>query len=239
LPRNSSLITNRGGGRMRQGLSILFLIVLAVNILEMAYRFRKISQKARMEKTAAELSMLKSQIDPHFLFNSLNSIYYEALEKTDVAPKAIMSLSNLMRYVLTDAKSEYVSISQEVNYIKGYLELQKLRLPQMTKLNSNIKIADEEEKIAPLILIPFIENAFKYGVRSSAETEIKINLVVNKSTLNFQVENNIFDTDELKGTRTGLSNVKKRLELIYPQKHKLEINNNQDFYKVNLFINLS
>ena len=238
LPRES-VLDNRLGGRMRQGLSILFLVVLAINILEIVYRFREISQKARIEKTVAELTMLKAQIDPHFLFNSLNSIYYEAIEKTDVVPKAIMSLSNLMRYVLTDAKSEYVSIMQEVNYLKGYLELQQLRLPEKTSLNFCIKIDSEDEKIAPLLLIPFIENAFKYGVSATTKAVVKINLRVEERELHFQVENKIFYVDEARGTKTGLSNVKKRLELIYPNNHKLNIINKNDFYKTELFIKLS
>ena len=195
-------------------------------------------EKISIEKNKAELSLLKSQIDPHFLFNSLNSIYYEAIEKTDLAPKAIMSLSNLMRYVLTDAKSEYVSLDQEISYIQGYIELQKLRLPLKTLLNFDLFIDNGEVMIAPLLLIPFIENAFKYGVSSSSDTDISIKLRVEKNHLSFQVENRIFSNKEADGTQSGLDNVKKRLALIYPEKHDLRINHETNTYQVDLSLTL-
>jgi len=244
LPHNDFLVNLIDGSgthrlnRMRQGLSILFFVVLAINILEIASQLRKSSQKISLEKNKAELSLLKSQIDPHFLFNSLNSIYYEAIEKTDLAPKAIMSLSNLMRYVLTDAKSEYVSLDQEISYIQGYIELQKLRLPLKTHLNFDLFYDNGEVKIAPLLLIPFIENAFKYGVSSGSASEINIKLRVKKNHLSFQVENGIFMNKEADGTKSGLNNVKKRLALIYPGKHVLRINHEIKTYQVDLSITL-
>lgn len=244
LPQNDSLLDFIGSSgrhrlnRMRQGLSILFFVVLAINILEIAFQLRKSSQKVSIEKNKAELALLKSQIDPHFLFNSLNSIYYEAIEKTDLAPKAIMSLSNLMRYVLTDAKSEYVSLDQEISYIDGYLELQKLRLPYKTHLNFDLLIENRKVMIAPLLLIPFIENAFKYGVSSSSDTEISIKLRVEKNYLSFQVENSIFMNKGADGTQSGLDNVKKRLALIYPGKHDLRINHETNTYQIDLSITL-
>jgi len=224
--------------RIRQGLSILFFITLAVNIFEVARYFKKTSKEDRIARTEIELAMLKTQINPHFLFNSLNSIYYEAIEKSDIVPKAIMSLSNLMRYVLTEAESKYVTLQQEMNYIKGYIELQQLRLPEKTELEFTYLIDNDQNKIAPLLLIPFIENAFKYGISSSSETNIVIDLKVDNNRLIMLVENRVFTVNTSDGTNLGLENVNKRLELIYPQKYQLEILNNVETYKVQLSIDL-
>lgn len=225
--------------RLKQGLSVLFFITMFINVVEAANQIKKSGEKDKQARTEAELTMLKAQIDPHFLFNILNSIYYEALEKTDIAPKAIMSLSNLMRYILTDAKENYVTVKQEIQYIQGYLELQELRLPKMTKLYSNFVVDNDQLQVAPLLLIPFIENAIKFGVSTVSNTDIKIALDVKNNKLKFKVENKIFDNNKPCSTGIGLLNVKKRLDLIYPEHYSLKINNNEDRYVVKLEIDLN
>ena len=121
---------------------------------------------AEKEKVNAELSYLKAQINPHFLFNTLNSIYSLAIEKSDYTATAVVKLSSMMRYVITDASHKFVPLEKEINYISNYIELQKLRIDSSIKLMYTVTGDISDKKIAPLVLISFIENAFKYGVNA-------------------------------------------------------------------------
>ena len=216
---------------------LLFLFLLFLSLM------LKISDKwkqAQREKTNAELSYLKAQINPHFLFNTLNSIYSLAIEKSDETATAVVKLSGMMRYVLSEANNEFVSLEKEVNYITDFVELQKLRLGSTVKLIYTVSGATNGKKIAPLILIPFIENAFKYGVNPEENSEILIEIGINDVNINLSVKNNKVNnkpgTHEKSGL--GIKNTKKRLQLLYPGKHYLTLEDNEANFHVSLSIKL-
>lgn len=187
-----------------------------------------------------ELSFLKAQISPHFLFNTLNSIYSLALTKSDSAPEAIVKLSGLMRYSISESGQDKVSLQQEINYITNYIDLQKLRLTHKIKISYTVDGHIEGKIIAPFLLIPFIENAFKHGVNSEENSDIKIKIVITSYNILLEVVNNkvYLRYNEEKGTNIGIATTRKRLELLYPGNHSLNIENNNHEFKVSLKITL-
>lgn len=215
-----------------------FIFVLIISFLiKLNQRFDIIKE----EKQIAEISYLKAQINPHFLFNTLNSLYALTLEKSKEAPNAVLKLSSIMRYVVTESSQDYVPLSKEINYIKDYIALQKLRINNDAIFSFNL-IGDETGKsIAPLILIPFIENAFKYGINPDEESEIKIEIAIIDYNLTLISKNKMVVheiSDDLK-TETGIENTKKRLNFIYPNKHLLEISEIENEFIIRLNINLA
>jgi two-component system, LytTR family, sensor kinase len=195
-------------------------------------------QASENEKLIAELALMKSQINPHFLFNSLNNIYSLAYKKSDDAPTAIVKLSQLMRYMLYDSDEEQVVLSKEVEYIENYIALQKLRLSDNEMINFQVDGDPEQVYLAPMLLIPFIENAFKHGISCTSKPKIAIRLEVARQYIIFTVENAIGNispaTENASGF--GLANVQRRLELLYPNSYELKIASEQAIYKVNLKI---
>ena len=215
----------------------LFFIALLISL------FIKITgqlKKTEKEKLKAELSFLRAQINPHFLFNTLNSIYSLALQKSDKTPKAVVSLSNLMRYVTTDAHKDFVPLDDEIIYINNYINLQILRLGETVKINFQLIGKMENQKIAPIILIPFVENAFKYGVNPEKNSLIQIIIKVEESVLNMTVYNlkvnNAKENEIVSGH--GVKNTVNRLQVLYPNKHLLSIKDEPNDYTVTLKINL-
>jgi len=216
---------------------VFFLIVLVVGIISNLYKVQRRKNDLEAANTKAELSLLKSQVNPHFLFNTLNSIYYMSLKKMDEAPKAIITLSDMMRYLLTEATVDFVTLEQEIDYINKYIGFQKLRISKSTTIDYSLNGNVENIQIAPLLLIPFIENAFKYGVSSNTDSLIKIQIDVEEKKLMLYVENSIIAREEeTEGTSLGIKNISKRLELLYPDNHKLTIDNDGNIYHVNLQI---
>ncbi|MGQ1786586.1 MULTISPECIES: sensor histidine kinase [unclassified Saccharicrinis] len=223
--------------KVRMGTIILFLLVLAVSIAKHMYNLKEVGRKLKAENVKAELSLLKSQINPHFLFNSLNTIYYLTLQKADNAPQAVITLSDMMRYVLTEAKEELVPIDHERQYVDKFIALQKMRIPKKTKVNYSFVVEDVNVQVAPLLLMPFIENAFKYGISANSDTVIQIQIGYKQGKLNFFSENKMINTDdEDSGTGVGICNVKKRLGLLYPDKHELKIQEEGSTFTVQLSI---
>ncbi|MCB0650307.1 MAG: sensor histidine kinase [Saprospiraceae bacterium] len=225
--------------KLRMGTMILFFVILLFSIIFHLFELQRLKKDLESEKTKAELSLLKSQINPHFLFNTLNSIYFMALKKMDEAPKAIITLSDMMRYILTEANADFIDLEQEINYIEKYIGFQELRIPKQTTLHYHKEINAENVVIAPLILIPFIENAFKFGVSANTKSSIEIFIKVNKQILTLAVENRIIaKKEETNGTSFGMKNIMKRLNLIYPDRHELIIQDNGEIYRVDLRLNL-
>jgi len=213
-----------------------FLVVLVLSLL---LRTSELWKKSQEEKQKAELSYLKSQVNPHFLFNTLNGIYSLALDESKKTPDAIVRLSELMRYVITDISKDYVPLQQEIEHLMNYVELQKLRLEETVKINFDVTDQTEGLLIAPLLLIPFVENAFKYGINSKSISQIDIKLFVEKDRMEFQVKNKIEPFPGLSAqTGTGLENVKKRLELTYPGNFELAIHDNHQDFNVILILKL-
>ncbi|MEJ6982503.1 histidine kinase [Pedobacter sp. P351] len=198
----------------------------------------KVKKNLENEKLVAELAFLKSQINPHFLFNSLNNIYSLAYQKSDKAPEAIMKLSEIMRYMLQESNESRVKLSREIRYLKSYMELQKLRFKGEAYIDLTITGDYLDQSIAPLILISFVENAFKHGVASDPENPISILIAVEDKYLTFDISNkkSLLNKDESSGI--GLSNVRRRLELLYSGKFDLTIEENETMYFCKLSLSI-
>lgn len=189
------------------------------------------------EKRAAELNFLKAQTNPHFLFNTLNNLYGLARKQDENTAPAIMKLANLMRYILYECQSEYIPISQEIEIIQAYIELEKLRYDDSLQVHFHQEIDDMQHAIAPLILLPFVENAFKHGAGENRfGTQINIKLQVAKGNLAFSITNSI--DQELKEVNegVGLENVKRQLDLIYGENYNLELGSSETEFQVRLNI---
>lgn len=225
-------------GFKRQLGSLIPRFVLVIVAAHFIYNRVK-SIKVIEQKEYAELQLLKSQIAPHFLFNTLNSLYSLALIKSDRTAKGILDLSVLMRYIVSEGQEDKVSLKTELNHLEKYISLQKIRLTDETTINFKLKGDIDSVKIAPLILIVFVENAFKYGVSTEEKTTISVDIKLVEDILFFEVENNkpALSIDQV-NTEIGLTNVKNRLNLIYKEKHTLTIENNEHNYRVRLKINL-
>lgn len=194
-----------------------------------------------------ELEALKSQINPHFLFNTLNNIYSLSLRKSEKAPDLILKLSDMMRYVLYECNTGVVPIEREIQFIHNYIDLEKVRHGEHVSINFSLNGIPGDNLIEPLLLIPIVENSFKHGINSQMEKGfVDIQMHVNENKLSLlainSVQNGKSFTEVGKGKRKhgiGLENVRKRLELLYPRNHKLVIYPSANSWKVNLELNLS
>lgn len=201
----------------------------------------KIQLQLSRQNLQSELALLRTQINPHFLFNSLHNIDTLISVNPEKASDSLIKLSDLMRYNLHDADTDFIELSKEMDYIKKYLSLQELRLANKELIEFKINGNTDNIKIAPMLFMPFIENAFKHITDKEVRAGISINFQISKHRIKLDVIN-VFDEnkktvkDETSGI--GLSNVKRRLELIYPNSHKLEISKEKDRYKVELTIDM-
>lgn len=220
--------------------SYLFQFIM-VFVLSLHLRINNYLKEVRNEQLQTEISYLKAQINPHFLFNTLNSIYALALKKEDKTPMAVLKLSNIMRYVVTESDQKTVPLRDEIEYIIDYIDLQKLRLNTDVEISFNTEGSPASHRIAPMLLITFVENAFKYGVSPENPSKISIFMSFEKANEvvliveNTNYNNQIFDAAT---TKEGLRNTKKRLEYAYPNKHELKITETPETYKVRLKIEL-
>jgi len=194
------------------------------------------------QRVQAELKALKAQVNPHFFFNTLNSIYSMSLDKDERLPGTVLQLSGLMRYFLYESREDLVPLSKEIHVLKDYIALQKIRSDEKLEITTEMEEHPGERRIAPLLLITFVENAFKHGAKgSTGNAFIKIKLTAAQNTVNFRVENNKGVVDQASKDDyggLGLDNVKRRLELIYPQRHKLTVENSDQTFLVHLQLQL-
>ncbi len=202
------------------------------------FKNEKIKSNLENEKLISELAFLKSQINPHFLFNSLNNIYSLAYQRSEKTPEAVLKLSEIMRYMLYESNENKVSLSDEIRYLENYIELQKLRFKDNTYIKFEVEGDTQNQKITPLILISFVENAFKHGVATDKQNPITIILNVKSNKLFFHVINkkNNQNKDETGGI--GLQNVKRRLDLLYKGQYRFHIEDNEATYNCELYLNL-
>ncbi len=215
-------------------------VVMVVSIVYHLFSLRGERQAMLKAKMQAELAMLKSQISPHFFFNSLNSIYSLALAKSDKTPDAIITLSDMMRYVLTEAKADWIGLEHELRYLQHYVELQQLRLPAKTTLDYQVVQDGGEYRIPPMLLISFYENAFKYGVSSQHEVTIRIILQVDRGILRLKTHNALaVAPGRENSTGHGLASARQRLELLYPRRHELGTKQGDDSFELDLTLHLS
>lgn len=215
----------------------LFFIALFFSFL---LRTRVQMAEIREEKLKAELSSLKSQINPHFLFNTLNIIYSLSVKKDDRAAEALLNLSGLMRYIIKDASRYKIPLKEEVEYIRNYIELQKARVGNTAEIRFNFSGEPGVLEIAPLILITYIENAFKYGVNPDVDecvVNVKIQMTDGGLSL-FAYNKKVPLADKIDSTGIGISNTAERLKHLYAGKHSLTINENKETYSVHLSIAL-
>jgi len=220
---------------------ILFLIAIAVRSYLHWVESEKKKEAAMAKKTVSELQNLKNQLNPHFLFNSLNSIYSLSLKKSDKSPEAIIMLSELMRYMLYETNEDYVFLEKEIEYIRNYFAIQKLQIAHNQNVELKIQGKMHQQVISPLLLISFIENAFKYSTDLSGATQIRIDIRVEENNLYFNCENSIGNRNGMpdKNSGIGLQNTIDRLNLLYPKHHTLHINENQNTYRVELHLTLN
>ena len=219
---------------------VIFVLMMALSIaIGTLQQWQTTEQKvikAEAEKANAELSFLKAQINPHFLFNTLNNIYTLSVTNSEHTSESIMKLSNIMRYVTDEVSEDFVMLQDEINCVNDYIDLQRLRLGKKTKVNFKISGQITYQQIAPLILIPFVENMFKYGISKQEESVLNIELIAEAQTITFYCENPVFNNQPKKPERTGvgIANTKQRLEYIYPNKHLLNIEEKNNLFKVKL-----
>ena len=179
-------------------------------------KLKQAEQQLRIEKQAAELNYLRSQTNPHFLFNTLNNIYSLARDKSDLAPESILRLSKILRFMLYETGGAYISIEQEMKIIDDYIALEKLRYDDGLRLNFKTDIEDMRQALPPLLLIPLVENAFKHGVSETRDQPfVDIYLSVNKRQLLFVVKNSAETFTGMVKENIGLSNLRRQLELLY------------------------
>jgi two-component system, LytTR family, sensor kinase len=222
-------------------LSSFSLLFLMGGFIRLAFSFiRNQNERKAMENANlnAEVSFLKSQINPHFLFNTLNGIYSLANARSPHTERAILQLSQMLRYVLYDSSTEKIELAKDIAYISNFIHLQRLRLAQKVKVNYEVRGNTEALTIAPLLLISFIENAFKHGVSYIYPSTISIEISVFDETLTLVASNTVFENNTFDTGGIGLKNAKRRLELLYPEKYLLDIVRNNRLYVVNLKINL-
>jgi two-component system LytT family sensor kinase len=189
------------------------------------------------EKLKAELSFLKAQINPHFLFNTLNNIYALASARSEHTAAAVMKLSSIMRYVLTEARNDLVPLEKEIQFTSHYIELQKMRLTDKTIIEFSVRGEPLGRQIAPLLLLPFVENAFKYGISTREYSPIKILLEIKDNSLHFSICNHKFLNTLLRvsdNTGIGISNTKRRLDLFYEERYSLDIQDKSNEFIVHL-----
>lgn len=218
--------------------------VLFFGIIRHTYNYIKLKQAAqqlRIQKQEAELNYLRSQTNPHFLFNTLNNIYSLARDKSDLAPESILRLSKILRFMLYETGGDFISIEQELKIMNDYIALEQLRYDDSLRINFNHNIEDMKQSLPPLLLIPLVENAFKHGVAETRNQPfIDIHLSVIKRQLTFVVKNSSEGTVEETAVKEniGLSNVRRQLELLYTD-YQLTVQQGEGVFTSVLKINLA
>lgn len=224
---------------------MLFFNLFFVVFIAIAIKFYKrwsekdyLEQKAQKEKVEVELQMLKTQINPHFLFNTLNSIYVLAMKKSDQTADTVMKLSDMLDYILYKIDAPIIPVSTEIQIIENYIELEKIRFTNRVNLNFTYDFKSKDIQIPPMLIIPFIENAFKHGVAKSMEKSwIKISIHETGQVLDIAVSNSKSQNPTKSKTGgIGLVNVKKRLEILFRDSYKLDISEKNNSYDVFLSI---
>ncbi|KAB2913791.1 MAG: hypothetical protein F9K23_16240 [Bacteroidetes bacterium] len=213
-------------------------ITLMLRLLLQWYEREREKAELLRLTSETELKFLKAQINPHFLFNCLNSIYALTLKKSDDAPQIVLKLSDMLRYLLYEAGNEKVTVDKEINYLKNYLELEQIRLGNRGEIIFEHTTDSEDYLIEPMLLMPFVENSFKHGLNMKAtDGWVKIILHISNGKLHFSISNNKGAKNYVTGNEVGgigIENVKKRLEMLYKNSHGLQVVDGEDVYEVTL-----
>lgn len=233
----------RGPVFFSSGPMTLFLLAFVIStgskVISEWFSAEEVKEEIERQQLQTELSLLKSQVNPHFLFNTLNSIYSLSISNNKKSSDAVMKLSRIMRYTLEESQKDFVTLQQEIDFINSYIELQKLRLTDKIQIQFTTCGNIDNVFIAPLLFIPFIENAFKYGISTHHTSDIFVQLKADNNMIEFKCRNYCFPSvkGEVKGTGTGIINTRRRLELLYP-KHELNIHSTEQQFEVALILNL-
>lgn len=212
----------------------------AIKLMRMRGRQRDREQQLIREKLQSELHFLRAQINPHFFFNTLNNIYGLARKQSDQTAEAVMHLSKLMRFILYECTGDRISISREIKIIEDYIELERLRYNERLQVIFEKNIDNENQLIAPLLLLPFVENSYKHGASESRfESKIEIDLRLKNDELTFSIKNNKEPDLQNNPQGLGLQNVRRQLQLVYPDHHELKIIEEEKSFSVFLKINLA
>lgn len=222
--------------------TVLFLLIFTVGTcISVIQRWLKTEQNRKEtenEKLNTELSFLKSQVNPHFFFNTLNNIYSLAVVRSEKTAPAVMKLSSIMRYILTETQRDLVPLRNEVDFIHNFIELQQVRLTDKVLVHFSAQGDIDTLLVAPLLFIPFVENAFKYGVSTKESSNITIEIKTDGNKIIFYGRNYMVGSENnlMENTGIGINNVKRRLELMYPGKHHLTTSEKENYYTVHLEI---
>ncbi len=225
-------------------LPVLFVAAVSTGYGVVTYLIQseRMRQQQQQERLRSELSFLRSQISPHFIFNLLNSIVYLIRSKSDQAEAVTIRLSELMRYMLYDASVDQIPLEKELDYLRNYVGLQKVRFEEDVAISLSVEGEPAGHLIEPMLLIPFVENAFKHGVGMILDPAIDVRIAIEGNKLQFSVRNKFADTHaEVKdgSSGIGLKNVQRRLELLYPEQHHLVAGPVGDWFEVKLDLTLS
>lgn len=227
-------------------LGVYFVVLIVVSFSLIMHNYNSIVKNeslnskilnAQLKIKEQELHYLKKQIHPHFLFNTLNTIYGFALKQSKETPEIILKLSNLLDYILYQVNKPSVSLKEEILHINEYISLEEIRFQDTLKISFHADFISEELQIAPLLLIPFVENAFKHGSLINGFLTIEIDVELQENQLEFSIRNTFSDNDKSKSKDgIGLENIQKRLNLLYKNNHQLTIKNQNNWFEVNLKI---
>ncbi len=202
---------------------LVAVFCFAVGMLNEAYRQRLAREEVEYERNRAELALYKAQINPHFLFNTLNTLYGLLITRSDKTEATLERFINLTKYMYNNANHEFIPLAEEVEYIGQYIDLQKLRLNGFADVGYTHRVEHEAMPVPPMMLITFVENAFKYGISSNEPCFIRICLEQRGDTLHFEVENSVFPRTAGGSGGMGIENCRRRLALLYPDRHRLDI----------------
>ena len=219
-------------------ISLLYFLLLSFLFVRWVFTQVRSIIMLKNEKARTELMHLKSQVNPHFFFNTLNNLY-GIMDKDSKARDMVLKLSDLMRYSIYEGQKDWVTLGEELNYLKNYIKLQEIRYHKKSDVQLNHQIDNIECEIMPLLFILLLENAFKHGLENLEKNAyIHINLIENEGIVDFEVENNFESQETSKEQGIGLKNLKRRLELVYPKRHSLTFDINTNIYKAKLTLEI-
>lgn len=220
-------------------LGATFAMAWALKLVQLRATSNLREQKLHREKLETELKFLRAQVNPHFLFNTLNNIYSLSRKGSEHTSEAVMRLSKLMRFILYEASDNQILVVDEIRIIKDYIELEKLRYSSRLSVFFEDRVDNPHVKIGPLLLLHFVENAFKHGVsETSTQAEVRVHILVEKNTLKANFSNTKSGESQSDRTKIGLENIRRQLDLLYPS-HKLEISNTTHTFTVSLELDLT
>jgi len=214
-------------------------ISLLASFLEQKQDFEKSYLQLQTEKSEAEMAFLRSQLNPHFIFNTLSYLHTKTFKFDPELAETVRKLSDMLRYSLESSKTDKVTIIKEIELLKNYIAIFQNRFEGKFFVNFHVEGTDLQQRIEPLLLIPFVENAFKHGIMNQSDIPANIKLVVEKGKIHFVCKNNINNYQKDKGSGIGMENVQRRLDLLYPDNYDLNIDKTNGIFCVDLKLNLS